>query len=315
MPAASAMSSTVKLPGPCCRRRASVESVIDCRVAALFSSRRETGPTASTGTESDEDEGDEDEVEVDTQLHYVQVCTLRNWARHASQLRSKIHSVLTAGQKPFLRMRVHPVVVAGTAAMMPQGRWIEERTMERSKKVALGLGATALALGTGFGVTGMAATTTATPAPTPTASSPSSGPADGLRFDGGRHGHGHGRGHGVVKGDAAALAAKLGVDQAKLEDALRAFRQANHPSGPRTDGTKPDRAAKEAALAASLAKSLGIDEAKVKAALEELRTQAQVDRAAALKSRLDQAVKDGTLTQAEADAVTKAVEKGVIGGH
>jgi hypothetical protein len=105
------------------------------------------------------------------------------------------------------------------------------------------------------------------------------------------------------------------VDQAKLEDALRAFRDANRPPARNADGTKPDRTAKEAALAASLAKSLGIDEAKVKAALEELRTQAQTDRSAALKGRLDQAVKDGTLTQAEADAVAKAVEKGVIGGH
>ena len=55
--------------------------------------------------------------------------------------------------------------------------------------------------------------------------------------------------------------------------------------------------------------------AEVTAALEELRTQEQADHAAALKPRLDQAVKDGTLTQAEADAVTKAAEKGVIGGH
>jgi hypothetical protein len=232
-------------------------------------------------------------------------------------LGSKIHSVFTAGQKQFLRRRVHPVVVAGTVAKMPQGQRIEERTMERSKKVALGLGATALALGTGFGVTGMAATTTGTPTPTPTSSSPSSGPTDAPRFDGGRHGHGHGYGrhHGVLKGDVAALAAKLGVDQAKLEDALRTFRQTDHPNGPRTNGARPDKAAREAALAASLAKSLGIDEAKVKAALEELRTQAQADRAAALKGRLDRAVKDGTLTQAEADAVTKAVEKGVIGGR
>ena len=69
------------------------------------------------------------------------------------------------------------------------------------------------------------------------------------------------------------------------------------------------------ALAASLAKSLGIEEAKVTAALEELRTAEQAKHAAALKPRLDQAVKDGTLTQAEADAVTKAAEKGVIGGR
>ena len=34
-----------------------------------------------------------------------------------------------------------------------------------------------------------------------------------------------------------------------------------------------------------------------------------------LKSKLDAAVGDGTLTQAEADAVTKAIEKGVIGGR
>jgi hypothetical protein len=190
--------------------------------------------------------------------------------------------------------------------------------MERSKKGALSLGATALALGAGFGVSGMAATTTAAPTPTPTSSSPSSGTTEAPHFDGGWHGHGYGhgygRGHGVLGRDRAALAAKLGVDQSKLEDALRTFRQTNRHAR-NADGTRPDRAAKEAALAASLAKSLGIDEAKVKAAFDELRTQAQMDRAAALKGRLDQAVKDGTLTQAEADAVTKAVEKGVIGGR
>lgn len=183
--------------------------------------------------------------------------------------------------------------------------------MKRTKKLALGLGAAAVALGAGFGVTGMAAATTATPTPAPGASSPSGTPApDGHWPDGGRHGHGHGE-----RGDqAAALAAKLGVDQAKVADALRAFREANRPAAPRTEGQEPDHAAREAALAASLAKSLGIDEAKVKSALEELRTEALKSRAAELKPRLDQAVKDGTLTQAEADAVAKAIEKGVIGG-
>lgn len=188
--------------------------------------------------------------------------------------------------------------------------------MNRMKKVALSLSAGAVALGAGFGVTEMAAATTATPTPPPTSSSPSGTPApDGHRLGWGKHGHGHGD-RGLR---AAALAAKLGVDEARLVDALRAFREENRPSGPQkdgqgTDGQKPDRAAKEAALAASLAKSLGLDEAKVKTALEELRTEAQKSRAAALKPRLDQAVADGTLTQAEADAVTKAVEQGVIGG-
>jgi hypothetical protein len=67
-------------------------------------------------------------------------------------------------------------------------------------------------------------------------------------------------------------------------------------------------------LAKSLAESLGIEESKVTSALEELRAAERSERAAALKSRLDKAVADGKLTQAEADAVTKAVENGVIGG-
>ncbi|MBT2520507.1 hypothetical protein [Arthrobacter sp. ISL-28] len=197
--------------------------------------------------------------------------------------------------------------------------------MNLTKKVALSLSGAAVALAAGFGVTGMAAATTVTP--TPTSGSPSATPVpDDHKLGGGKHGHHHGdRGAQV-----AALAAKLGVDEAKVADALRDFRDANRPPGPPADGQKPDgqkpdrrkpdrrkldRSAMEGALAASLAKSLGIDEAKVKTALEELRTEAQKSRAAALKPRLDQAVSDGTLTQAEADAVTKAVERGVISGR
>ena len=54
------------------------------------------------------------------------------------------------------------------------------------------------------------------------------------------------------------------------------------------------------------------DDKKISGA--ELKKQKQAEKAAALKTRLDQAVTDGKLTQAEADAVTKAVENGVIGG-
>lgn len=58
-----------------------------CRVAALFNSRRETDPPTPVGTDvgtevgaesGDDDGGVETEPEVDTQLHYVQVCTLGN---------------------------------------------------------------------------------------------------------------------------------------------------------------------------------------------------------------------------------------------
>lgn len=188
--------------------------------------------------------------------------------------------------------------------------------MVRTKRIALGLTATALALGAGIGV----ASATTTPTPTPSASSSpsvdggtSAAPGDG---QGMRGGHIRGGFGGV---EAAELATKLGVDEAKVTEALKAFRDANKPTTPpadgtRTEGTRPDPATKQAELAKSLAATLGIDEPKVTAALEELRAAEQADRAAALKTRLDQAVTDGKLTQAEADAVTKAVQIGVIGG-
>jgi hypothetical protein len=71
-------------------------------------------------------------------------------------------------------------------------------------------------------------------------------------------------------------------------------------------------AEREAALAKALSSKLGIDEAKIKSALEEIRAAHQSVREAALKARLDAAVQSGTLTQAEADAVQKAVDQGVI---
>jgi uncharacterized membrane protein len=169
--------------------------------------------------------------------------------------------------------------------------------LSRTKNIALAASATALALGLGLGVTTMASAT-ATPSPAPSASTGAA--AEAHPGKGGMTGH-----HGKA-GDrhAAALAAKLGVDPAKVTEALKSFRDAN----------KADRTAKETALAKSLAASLGVDESKVTAAIIELRSVPKADRAAALKAKLDKAVAAGTLTQAEADAVTKAVEKGVFGG-
>jgi hypothetical protein len=83
------------------------------------------------------------------------------------------------------------------------------------------------------------------------------------------------------------------------------------------------RADRQAEFAAALAEELGVPTDKVTAALEKLREQHRADRPerpsaedrqAALADRLAQAVKDGKLTQEQADAITKAVEAGVFPG-
>jgi hypothetical protein len=192
--------------------------------------------------------------------------------------------------------------------------------MSRTKRITLGLTAGALALGAGLGVTGMAS---AAETPTPSATASASASTDGAAAtDSGKRGGHKGGDRGQL---AADLATKLGVEEAKVTEAIQAFRDANRPTEAAdgtapaegttpAEGTKPDRSAMDAAMAKSLAESLGVEESKVTAALEEIRAAGQAERAAALKTRLDTAVTDGKLTQAEADAVTKAVEAGVIGG-
>jgi DNA-binding MarR family transcriptional regulator len=192
----------------------------------------------------------------------------------------------------------------------------------RSPKVVVASAAAgALALGVGVGIAGFAsAEPTTTPSPNPSASAP----ADPGPGGPGRDGHRGGPGRGVADTDLVKqLAEKLGVTEAKVTTALQEIRDANRPAKPSTapsadpsaKPTRPDPAEREAALAKALAEKLGVDEAKVTKALDEIKAARQADRAAELKTRLDAAVKAGTLTQAEADAVTKAVEKGVIGGR
>ncbi|EEP71015.1 hypothetical protein MCAG_01342 [Micromonospora sp. ATCC 39149] len=89
------------------------------------------------------------------------------------------------------------------------------------------------------------------------------------------------------------------------------------------------RADRQQELAEALAKELGVPTDKVAAALKKVREQHRADlpeqgqrgerpdaadRQAALKKRLALAVKDGKLTQEQADAITKAVEAGVFPG-
>lgn len=186
--------------------------------------------------------------------------------------------------------------------------------MAKKKTLVLGTSVPALALVAGLGFAGVASAANTSGTATDTNTSTTQSTSSERWWDGENHGdHGNQRAGG--RDIASALAQKLGVDEAKVKDALDTFRKANKPTERPADGTKLDRTAMEAVLAKSLAGSLGVDESKVTTALEELRTAAKTERAAGLKSKLDAAIVDEKLTQAEVDAATKAFETGAIGGE
>lgn len=138
----------------------------------------------------------------------------------------------------------------------------------------------------------------------------------------GRPGHGgpggHGRGGAHV--DAAALATELGVTEDELTAALEAVREDLAPAdGERpAAGAKPtdeERADRQAALAKALANELGLAESKVADALESVRDDHRAERRTDLGERLDDAVEEGDLTDADKASVLKAYDAGVLGGH
>jgi len=173
--------------------------------------------------------------------------------------------------------------------------------MTSTKRTAVITAIGALTLGAGLGISSLA---TGAPTPTPSTTQ-SAAPTDRPE---GRGGHG-----GGLRGTSASeLATKLGVTEAKVTEALNAVRDEQKATD-RSATTRPDPTARDAALAKSLAGKLGLDEAKVATALADLRAAHEADHKAAFQTKLDEAVKAGTLTQAEADAVVKAADKGVIG--
>ena len=188
-----------------------------------------------------------------------------------------------------------------------------------ARRTVVGASLGVAVVGAAFGIAGIA---DAAPSSTPTA--PSSGAsAPAQPGEHGPEGRGHGRGPSDRgAGVAPQLAEKLGIDQAKVVTALQEVRQESRPTAKPSPGSAAtpgsgaprDRAADDAALAEALAPKLDVDEATITTALAEIRAERAAERAEALDAKLDAAVKAGTLTQAEADTVTKAVEKGVIAG-
>ena len=179
---------------------------------------------------------------------------------------------------------------------------------------AAAAGAAALAIGLAVAAVARAddASNGATASATATTTHPGAGngKADGHGWGpGGRFGGGVARG-----GDLSSLATTLGVDESRMREAIKGARGDVRTAHPPAAGTPSDqRDARLDAFADALARRLGIDAAKVRAALDETRAAHQTERQQAFDDRLSQAVKGGTLTQAEADAVRKAAKAGVIG--
>lgn len=184
------------------------------------------------------------------------------------------------------------------------------------KTTIAGLSAAALAAGLGLGAGALANADTTSPTPSPSASSGTDAGSSG-KPERGHRGGGHGK-RGGFGADTATLAAKLGVTEDALKSALEKAREETSPSETTSPSEQTDeqrRAARETrqkALVSAVAKELNLDEEKVAGAVEEARAERTAEREASQKEKLASAVTDGKLTQAEADAVAKAIDQGIV---
>jgi hypothetical protein len=126
----------------------------------------------------------------------------------------------------------------------------------------------------------------------------------------------------LLVGSAAAgvLALGIAVPAVALAQDPTPSPSATSSASPSTSDRDEQRAQRRDQLAEALATELGISKDKVAAALDkvlgQMDEQARAQRLTQTKERLATAVKEGKLTQAQADAILKAAEEGVLpGGH
>lgn len=190
--------------------------------------------------------------------------------------------------------------------------------MNTQRKIALGITGAAIVAASTFG---MVASSQAEPTPpTPTATQ-QGGFGYGRQADmagrgrmGGAMGQmGQRAGYGA-QDQATYLAEQLKVDKDALTKALADYRASHTPTVRGRDMDDVARTAEHESLATYLAEQLKVDKAKVLEALNGMDEARQADRTTQIRTRLDEAVKAGKLTQAQADAVVAAHESGAMGG-
>ena len=189
--------------------------------------------------------------------------------------------------------------------------------MFTTKKIALGVGGTLIVLASGLGVATLANAETTGPTPNPSPTQAWQGGGYG-RMGGGaaanpNAGLRNGAGYGASE-NAEYLAGNLGVTPEAVTAALQKYHATNPVLTRGRDLTADQQAAEHAKLAAFLATELKVDQAKALDALNNQDEVRQADRTADLKANLDEAVKAGRLTQAQADAILEAHEAGAMGG-
>jgi len=161
--------------------------------------------------------------------------------------------------------------------------------MNTIQKIAVSLGGAALVVTGAVGMAGLANAETPSTAPAPATQTWQRG----LR---------NGAGYGATQ-NASDLAGRLGVPADAVSAALARYHAENPVTTRGRDLSAEQQDAAHEKLATFLATELKVDKAKGRA-----------ERTAQVRTRLESAVKAGTLTQEQADAVVAAHESGAMGG-